>query len=63
MLKDGEIMVVDAALPLLEIGETAVHLPCNKIEATSPTVAIVDYVVVGPEDTAKIDQLLAAYGA
>ena len=63
MLKDGEIMVVDAALPLLEIGATAVNLPCNKIEATGPTVAIVDYVVVGPEDTAMIDQLLAAYGA
>lgn len=63
MLKDGEIMGVDAALPLLEIGATAVNLPCNKIEGTEPYVAIVDYVVVGPEDTATIDQLLAAYGA
>jgi ribose transport system substrate-binding protein len=63
MLKDGEIMGVDAALPLIEIGETAINLPCNKIEGTGATVAIVDYVVVGPEDTETIDQLLSAYGA
>jgi ABC-type sugar transport system substrate-binding protein len=63
MLKNGEIMGVDAALPLIEIGETAINLPCNKIEGSGPTIAIVDYVVVGPEDTAIIDQLLSAYGA
>jgi ABC-type sugar transport system substrate-binding protein len=63
MLKDGEIMGVDAALPLLDIGAMAVDLPCNVIEGKKPNVGIADYAVVGNDDTAKIDELLSAYGA
>jgi ribose transport system substrate-binding protein len=62
MLKDGEIMGVDAALPLLDIGAMAVDLPCNVIEGKGPNVGMVDYIVVGNDDTEEIDKLLAAYG-
>jgi len=62
MLKDGEIMGVVAALPLLDIGAMAIDLPANVIEGKKPNVGMVDYTVVGNDDTEQIDELLKAYG-